>query len=238
MKNDQEEFQDYIKAGFEPVKTQDGSYTLKQQGLEEEMHARGGAISESIFIYYSALKSFFETCSDGDEVEVLSVGLGMGYNEVLTATAYLQASLKLNLKVISYEKEAVLTELFLKRLNTIEDFPVFWGMFNELETKGLSVKKALEGKLELKGSFESNSLKALGESKRLILFDAYSNQTSKELWDDEFLKELLSKSTKGSMLTTYAATGALNRALRETGFKNLKREGFLYKRQSTLAVKT
>ncbi|MGH1467938.1 MAG: MnmC family methyltransferase [Bdellovibrionales bacterium] len=237
MKNDQEEFQDYIQAGFEPVQTQDGSYTLKQKGLEEEMHARGGAISESVFIYYAALKKFFETCSEGDDVEVLSVGLGMGYNEILTAAAYIQSKLELKLEVISYETEEVLKGLFLKRLEFAKEHPVFWGAFEKEMLNPVDIKKALENKLDIRGSFEKESLKALKSKKRIILFDAYSNKTSESLWDEDFLKELLVKSIKGSALTTYAATGALNRALRESGFRNLKREGFLHKRQSTLAVK-
>ncbi len=89
MKNDQEEFNDYLESGFEPILTKDGSFTLKKIGLVEEMHARGGALSESIFIYFYALEQFFKECKDGEEVEILSIGLGMGYNEILSACAYL-----------------------------------------------------------------------------------------------------------------------------------------------------
>lgn len=241
MKNDQEEFKDYQDSGFEPVQTEDGSFTLKQRGVGEEMHARGGAVLESFYIYYDALKYFFESCQEGEEVEVISIGLGMGYNEILTAHAV--ESLKLNqnmnieVKVLSYEKEEALKPLFLKRVANPENYNLFWKPFLEREVNTLTTKGFLDENLILKASFEESSFKDLENNKKIILFDAYSNKTSGELWAESFLEKFFEKCKPGSVVTTYAATGALNRVLKKTGFKNLKRKGFSGKRGSTLAVR-
>lgn len=241
MKNDQaesiKEYVDYVKIGFEPVLTEDGSYTLKQTSLEEEMHARGGAVSESYFIYYEALKSFFLSCKEGDSVEVISVGTGMGYNEVLTAAALLESKVKIDLSVQSYEKEDVLIELFKKRFLSLSDFPYFWSTFSKIDLDSEKIAEILKAKVDFHSSFDEEALSKIKSSKKIILFDAYSNKTSEELWSEDFLKSLMAKCLKGSYFTTYAATGVLNRSLKSEGFKDLKRDGFLYKRESTLAVK-
>lgn len=237
MKNDQEEFKDYLEKDFEPVRTEDGSFTLKQAGLEEGMHSSGGAVSESYYIYYEALSLFFKGCQQGEAVEVLSVGLGMGYNEILTAEAYLKSGVELEVNLYSYESEEALPPLFMKRLENPKGHKYFWKPFIQKLVNPLKIGDVLSKILVMKGSFNSESLKALEKSKRIILFDAYSKQTSEELWREEFLEELFKNCAKGSVVVTYAANGLINRSLQKCGFKNFKKNGFQKKRQSTLAVK-
>ncbi len=237
MKNDQEEFNDYLVNKFKPILTKDGSFTLKQIGLKEKMHALGGALSESIFIYFYALEQFFKDCRNGEEVEILSIGLGMGYNEILSAYAYLNTGLNLKLTILSFEKEEKLELLFKKRLLHFDKYPLFWQPFKAEGVEVFKVAAFLKDNLKVNKKFDEKSLQKLNNVKRIVLFDAYSNKTSKELWREGFLKNLIIKCEKGSVFTTYAATGVLNRILKKSGFKNLKRDGFLYKRDSTLALK-
>ncbi len=241
MKNDQEEFYDYRGCGFEPTRTQDGSFTLKQQGLSESMHSSGGAVSESYFIYHEALKMFFKNCGEAEEVEVLSVGLGLGYNEILTAQAQIETlnETKSSFKLIldSYEKEQDLVDLFLKRIRAPQNYKNYWRPFVEKGLLPEEVSKLLKKSLNFKGAFGEESLKNLRNLKKIILFDAYSKQTSAELWSESFLEEVFEKCGQGSVVVTYAANSSINRPLKKAGFINLKKDGFLGKRQSTLAIK-
>ncbi len=72
----------------------------------------------------------------------------------------------------------------------------------------------------------------------VIYFDAFSNQSTPELWSDSFLIQFLQKTAADKCgLATYAATGALNRALKQSGFVRESQPGFSHKRESTRAFK-
>lgn len=236
MKNIQAEFADYLEAGFEAHLTLDGSCTLLQKNLNEEMHARGGAFSESVYIYKEAADLFFDLNKDEKIFSILSLGLGLGYNEVLTFISYTEKKCRGSLKIDSYEKERVLEELFLKRLKNPDSFIQYWSSFR-VYRKSLEKLKALETSIFFKGPFSIESLIDLKAQKRLILFDAYSAKTNCELWTDEVLSTLFSKCLEGSVVSTYAANSKLKKALKVAGFRNTFKKGFMKKRESTLAVK-
>jgi len=241
MSNFQEEFSDYIEAGFNPVLTDDGSLSLQPVeafGVEQEqMHSRGGALSESIFIYLEALDYFFEVAESAHGPVVESVGLGLGYNEILAAVSCFQNK-RTDIRLISYEAERALEPLFFKRLEDPESYPVYWKDFIakfDFDLKELC--SFLKKKIEFKGALEKSLIEKNEKERRLILFDAYSNKTTASLWTEDFLEAYLSTCKEGSVLATYAATGVLKRKLEDAGFKNLNKTGFMKKRQSTLALK-
>jgi len=241
MFNVQEEFQDYIQAGFNPVLTADQTLSLQPAeafGVEQEqMHSRGGALSESLFVYFDALNLFFDQPDLAAGAIVESVGLGLGYNEVLTAVAALNKK-KHNIELWSYESEKILEPLFFKRLEKPDSYPFYWSQFKQkIEFDLLEVCSFLKRKIDLKGALNRAAVEKNEKKQRLILFDAYSNKTSESLWTPEFLKAYLATCSSGSVLSTYAATGVLKRCLEDEGFENLNKTGFLKKRQSTLARK-
>jgi len=245
MVNFQEEFSDYIEAGFRPVLTDDGSLSLQPVeafGVEQEqMHSRGGALSESIFIYLEALDYFFTEAEAAHGPVVESVGLGLGYNEILIAVSCFKNK-RTDIRLISYESERVLEPLFFKRLENPKSYPFYWKDFAAKFDfdRSLSLKELcdfLKEKIEFKGPLEKNTIEKNEKERRLILFDAYSNKTTASLWTEDFLETYLATCKEGSVLATYAATGVLKRKLEDAGFKNLNKTGFLKKRQSTLAVK-
>ena len=231
----QEEFSDYLKLGFIPVLTEDGSYSLRQGEGAEPMHSLGGALDESLYIYGEAIQLFLESNREVTDTEVISVGLGMGYNELLTALKFPNFT-----HLISYEYFDELEMLFVKRIKSPQDFPGFWAPFLSRGIEMDSILNACEllrEKVEFPGALDADAVKLYESKKRLVLFDAYSSKTSADLWTEEFLDILLSKCEEGSVFSTYAATGILKRALKRNGFSNLDKEGYKGKRQSTLAIK-
>ena len=118
--------------------TEDGSPTLRW-GAGESMHHSGGAASESIYIYQAALdfwlhsqrvplghsltstlnlsilneNSIYNQAIDFDSVSIMSLGFGLGYNEILVALWALKNQIPLNKVLLtSYEKESFLYEEF------------------------------------------------------------------------------------------------------------------------------
>ena len=241
--NVQEEFSDYIEHGFEPFVTEDGSLTLasiKRSGEKdmEPMHSKRGAFSESKFIYSEGCELYINKNPTLKHLSVVSVGLGLGYNELLTTNVCIEAGVS-NFEIFSYEKESVLVEAFIKRVECPLKYPIFWKPFKEMlghSDKLLKLQKNVLEKIKHCGELSKDNTSPFAGCV-MVCFDAYSNKTSKELWDEMFLNGILQLTTSGSVFCTYASTGNLNRALKKNDYVNINKSGFKGKRQSTCSFK-
>jgi hypothetical protein len=93
----------------------------------------------------------------------------------------------------------------------------------------------LLGQLELDTWRSNSTLTKRGWD--LFCFDAYSQHTSPELWEESLLEELLERANDGAVFASYAATSKLKTCLRKSGFEVPHRPGFAGKRECTLAIK-
>ncbi len=226
--------------------TQDGSPTLdwpKADGSAEKMHHSGGALGESLYIYHRALEL---TLSEGWPVRLLSLGLGLAYNELI-AIAELHKRGATDWKIWSFESEDLLRESFTGWLNgepsalqEIHD-QILQLVCEKFKLNAHSFKKILakavqNNDFELRRSFPQDSAEVTKCT--CVFYDAFSKKMDPDLWVEESLTERLHKFTaEQCVLATYAATGALNRSLQSLGFRLLPRGGFLGKRESTLAIR-
>ena len=227
---------------WEKVETADGSPTLSIDG-GEKMHSMEGALSESLFIY----KSCIDRSALQESPKILSLGLGLGYNELIAvATSIIW---KKPIKVCSFEKLDFLRDNFTGWLNkksvelgSIYD-QVLHGISQEFaQNKSLLFETTVQmyesQHLEIRGAFEEKNpwpWKFHG-----ICYDAYSSETDPELWKEEFLEKSLESYADDSFccLSTYAATGNLKRALKNLKFDVEIRKGFGMKRNSTFAIRS
>jgi len=239
--------------------TSDGSPSLIfEKNLEpesiyaEKMHHSLGAWSETKYIYLPAI----EVAADCDvfqdkTISVLSLGLGLGYNELMTLALELKRKSlghPVNFQVHSYEVLSELRRNFLDQLqsgqsqaysdcyrwifeNIAKDFSI------EIEDlKRMGRERIQSGELLLLGSFP-DSLPPKQEYE-VLLYDAFSKKMSPELWEESFLFETLGRHcAKDCVVSTYAATGALKRSLLGLGFKKILRPGFSGKRDSSFYVR-
>lgn len=235
---------------YEVLKTADGSPTIRlwkpNQG-PECMHHLGGALTESLYIYGQALSWAFQRT---ERTHVLSVGLGLGYNELIAICEFLrlQRSPK-DFYLESFEIEESLRENFLQWLqgNSVQ---APWQEIYDQVLHSVSlhfnvlagiVKATLlafwqDGRWELRT--ELNERTQFEKRFHCILFDAFSKGATPNLWNEDFLKEFLTKvADRKCVLSTYAATGSLKRALYSQEFQVELREGFAGKRQSTWATR-
>lgn len=245
---------------FTFVHTEDGSPTVRigsGEELSEAMHSLKGAFSETMYIYGAAL----ETCLEKNfPPRVLSLGLGLGYVEILAAGLFLKKANSLPhdesvefLSSVGGESFEILPSLrewftgWLRESNTTpEDFKRAYRQISELTSQSTGVSPQ-EIKSFLLDLIESGSWKireALGANTEFtspfgcICFDAFSSKTSPELWTEDFLTAFLRRAcAPQSVLSTYACTGALKRSLRTSGFQVEIKQGFSNKRDSTYAVR-
>lgn len=256
------------RAQFSFITTEDGSPTVRfilgapassdvndsgagERTESEAMHSLKGAFSETLYIYGTALELAFER---GFEPRVLSLGLGLGYVEVLAAALCLkrEAAVQERFYMESFESAPELRDWFRSFVTEdgSADLPeAFTNLYQEIlertanhvgvearALKAFLARLLQENRWRLREALTAET--SLGANFGCICFDAFSSKTSPELWTEEFLVRFLAKAcASGSVLSTYACTGALKRSLRGAGFQVEIREGFSSKRDSTFAVR-
>jgi S-adenosyl-L-methionine-dependent methyltransferase len=233
------------------VVTQDGSPTLRltsPEGESESMHSLRGAFSETVYIYGAAI----ERClKERFEPRILSLGLGLGYVELLAVALQLRDAPTSEFGGESFELLPELREFFYSwTLGELEKVPAdFVRAYDEildftaratgiessrirsqlaelLKTGRWVLSGPLDAKTEVHGPFGC------------LCFDAFSSKTSPDLWTEEFLDQFFAKvAAPGCVLSTYACTGALKRTLKANRFDVTIRAGFGSKRDSTFAVR-
>lgn len=241
--NESLEFRDF---GFEIEKTKDESPTLRiLNGSErggESMHHHGGAFSETLLIYGSVFKWCFEELKKSQQISLVSLGLGLGYVEVLACAFSLLH--KTSFSLLSFERvpelRARFTDFYLKGQ---KEETYQWILQRTAQEFGLSpdalrerVKLALsEKEMLLRGDFvqESNQISGFHG----FCYDAFSKKTSPELWDETFMTEVFKKGFYPSCVSTYASNGSLKRALSLAGFQIETLPGFQGKRNRTWALR-
>ncbi len=209
------------------------------------MHSSKGAFSETVYIYGNAISA---TLAGGLAPSFLSLGLGLGYNELLTTALLLQSEIDLSkVRGESYELVSELNENFKAWLNDgviNEKFKNTYAQIVNLcaqySNQEPQVIKTTLAELVRKGQWILHGpiTHEVKTSHKIscFLFDAFSSKTSPELWTEEFITSFLkSTAAERAVLATYACTGTLKRGLQRNGFAVTIREGFAGKRESTFA---
>lgn len=239
--------------------TADGSPTLafaRADGYIEKMHHSGGALSESLYIYHQALTA---ALSEKLQPRVLSVGLGLGYNELISLAEFHRSHIS-DFKVWSLEAHPILRNAFRvwAGLETESEFaenhsiqnlnPVCEVVATAAGQVALQMKIAYDQLRNFtKESLENKNLELLGpfpqaltttDKINAVYYDAYSNKMDSGLWSEHALTQQLGPCLADQcVFATYAATGTLNRSLKNLGFRLMLKAGFQGKRESTYAVR-
>lgn len=223
--------------------TEDGSPTLRLPPTWEPMHALDGAYTETLYIYRPTVEQALKTAKPA---RIISIGLGLGYNEILVAAEALKAGAD-RVFIDSYESVPELREYFQKwickessPLDSIYDTIVSL-YANTYGIQATSLRKFLHDKwtTEELRLYSAITPQTQFQQSQGILFDAFSSKSSPELWDEDFLNRFADTAAGPTcFLSTYASKGTLHRALRSHGFITEKRAGFGKKRESTFAQKS
>ncbi len=227
---------------FKNITTNDQSPSLSLPPTWEPMHSVEGAFSETQYIYQPTVALAFKHCG---APSFISLGLGIGYNEILIACESLVQKKPPTL-VRSFELVAKLRDYFIawikqdaSPLNSVYDqildFYAEKYALSEVEILKQLQNFLRQGILSVEGAVDLKSDLSLANG---ILFDAFCGKTSPDLWTPEFLNHFFKHTAADPcFMSTYACTGDLRRALTASGFEVEKRKGFAFKRDSTFAQK-
>lgn len=228
-----------VTTDYKRITTGDSSPSLALPPTWEPMHALEGALTETLYIYRPTVEKAFRFV---ESPVFISVGLGLGYNEILIACESLKQQKTVG-EILSYEAVSFLTENFANWLTRKESVladiyqEVLSGLAKTYGLEATAIQSHLEelwhsGKLKILGRLEESETRPAHG----ILFDAFSKKTSPELWDENFLDHFFKDATQPAcFVSTYACSGVLKRALRKNNFTLNIIKGYAKKKESTFA---
>jgi tRNA U34 5-methylaminomethyl-2-thiouridine-forming methyltransferase MnmC len=220
-------------ADFVPLRTGDGSLTLRSDELGEQYHSLHGAVQESTHVFIKAGLEFIAK----DEVDVLEVGLGTGLNLLLTWIRCLEGKCRVRYTALEpfplrrEQLEALghcadlawpgLHEPFIQRMTSPEQ-----GWHEAMG--GLTFRKLARPV----GAYEAS------EAYDVIYFDAFAPGIQPELWTLDVFQRMHRALRPGGVLVTYCAKGEVRRALIAAGFDAKRHKGPPGKAHMLRAVKS
>lgn len=216
-------------------KTNDGSYTLKLEGCNEQYHSVHGALQESQHVFIdNGLKVVM---AGNNPVSLLEVGLGTGLNALLSG------------------REALLHKISIY-YDAIEPYPISKNQADQLKYSRLfkepwipllydQIHKAPQQDYHSFGQyFHSRILLSTMEqvvlpaqNYNLVFFDAFGPETQPEMWTQQVFEKVFHSMKNNAVLVTYCAKGAVRRAMKNAGFDVEKLPGPPGKREMTRAMK-
>lgn len=228
-------------------KTQDGSPTLRRLEASrpdfldgQSMHHTGGAWSETLYIYGEVTRQIRQWQIPFPSF--LSVGLGLGYNELLIAREMPQP-----FRLWSFESLPQLSQCFLDWVferTLSEEIQSTYDLVGHYVSEG-SAAQLKEIKVKLQRAYENQAWVLAGALEETappaqkfhgIMYDAYSRAVCPQLWDPDFLKQFLKNwADPLCCLSTYSSAGDMKRSLKANNFSLDLRPGFQSKRQCTWA---
>ncbi len=226
---------------YELVLTDDQSPTFRDHLSDnlETMHHRGGAFSETQLIYGNPLR----LCLKAGGRRVLSVGLGLGYNEILTAVESLKREISpQDIHLLSFESEEPLRAAFLQWISgeplAVYDIILGFFAFDPFKVKQWLLQAYENKSWKLEHSLDEMAFHQKLKGYHCIFYDAFSSKTSPQLWEEKFLNNFFQHfCADRSLVTTYACTGALRRSLKNQNFELILKTGFGGKRMRTMGIR-
>lgn len=218
----------------ELVITADGSPTLYIPELNEHYHSVHGAVQESMHVFIQA--GLQERLRTRNTIRLLEVGLGTGFNALLTA-AYLKDSTA----VVDYHAlepfppdPTLLAGFSSEHLAALGEgarwFPVVHA--GEWE-KPIPLHAAMT----LTKVHKKIADYAPSAPFDLVYYDAFAPRVQPELWTPETFHRVYAMMAPQGILVTYCAKGDVRRAMLETGFAVERLQGPPGKREMLRATK-
>lgn len=229
-------------------KTQDNSVSVSLTSATQStelMHSVDGAFSETIYLYENVVKFVVD---NNLPLHFLSIGLGIGYVEILICAYLLKHTITQPFQIFSFELEIDL-RIFFSNFFAEKEIPhLFKESYEQIlnlysshyELQPLELKNFIKEKIESKQikfyeGFDLNS--EIQETVYGVFFDAFSANTCPNLWTDILITKILNLCGPKAAFATYASRAHLKKALQEKGFYLEKKVGFGGKKESTFAFK-
>lgn len=211
------------------IKTEDGSYSIYNELLDETYHSTHGALQESNHVFINHGLHLLNSKS----FKILEIGFGTGLNSALTYLESQDHGITIN-------------------YTALEPYPLIAEIINEV-AKGypqniaetmILLSQSEGGKPVSVGSnfvftLHLTLLQTFNfiDKYDLIYFDAFAPGKQPDMWTLEIFTKLFDVLNPGGLLTTYCAKGEVKRNLKQAGFMVKAFPGPPGKREMTVGYK-
>ena len=196
-------------------KTNDGSFTLYNEALDEHYHSIHGAFQESMHVF---VKNGLENCNPVNRcINVFEVGFGTGLNFLLAANFAIENNLSLNyisLEPFPVSDSIIKQDIYGIPLNKPNINAQFINLYQEIIkgetiafTENINVQVLAIPLQKFTTTFKAN----------VVFYDAFSPTSSPEMWELETLSNAVNVLKLGGSLVTYCAKGYVRRNFIELG---------------------
>lgn len=213
------------------IATNDGSFSLYNEELEETYHSRHGALQESVYVFIEQGLKFLLSQRNLSELNILEVGFGTGLNALLTLNEIHNSSVSVNYS--SLETFPLSRDVW-SELN----YPDPNHVFSQLHESPWQISNAITSNFSLR-KIQSSLLEVVLEQSHydLIYFDAFAPNKQPEMWEPVVLEKVALSMKSGAAFVTYCAKGQLKRDLKSLGLVVESLPGPPGKREMVRAIK-
>jgi tRNA U34 5-methylaminomethyl-2-thiouridine-forming methyltransferase MnmC len=171
----------------ERITTKDGSISYINKKYQEAYHSFHGAFTEALEKHVQACK-IPELSENTQSLKILDVCFGLGYNSLVCIQEALKRNSHIKIKIDALENDNEVFKMLKechpqKDLKLIEDHCIF------------HMGDARETIVKLK----NNDYDA-------IFFDPFSPKVCPELWQENFIQEVVNKAKAGAYISTYSSS--------------------------------
>jgi len=210
------------------ILSDDGSYTAYSKEYDEHYHStKDGALFESLKKHVIPA---FELVQK-DEVNILDICYGLGFNTLSTILFYRQNRPDTKLNIYSPELDKALVKS-LENFTYPSEFEELKEIIIALSRDGIYKDENIYVKVFLGDAREY--VKKFTNKFDILYQDAFSPSTNPILWTKEYFKDISNAVKENAVLTTYSIAFKTRLALYENGFNIYINSGKEY-RDATIA---
>lgn len=196
------------------VLSEDGSYTAYSKEYDEHYHStKDGALHESLLKHVIPA---FKVLQERDEITILDICYGLGFNTLATLLYHKQNTLTSKLNIYSPELDSELVAS-LKNFTYPEEFDEFKEIISQLCDNGVYDNGTFHIEVFL-GDAREYIRKFPKDKFDAVYQDAFSPSTNPILWTKEYFSDIKNIIKEDGVLTTYSIALATRLALYENGF--------------------
>lgn len=207
----------------------DGSYTAYSKEYNEHYHSiKDGALQESL---YKHVIPALQLQKDKEEIRILDICFGLGFNTLATLWYYQQNDLRSKLYIYSPELDDKLVDS-LTNFNYPKEFEPFLNVIEDLALQGWYEDEDFSIELFLGDAREY--IKRFEDTFDIVYQDPFSPSANPMLWTQEYFADIAKAMKEEGVLTTYSIALQTRLALHNNGFKIYTNSGENF-RTSTIA---
>jgi chorismate dehydratase len=182
----------------EQLETKDGSISFFNQKYQEAYHSRHGAYTEALEKHVQACQ-IPSLSKNTQKLNILDVCFGLGYNSLVCIKEAQKVTPNIEIHIDALENDEEVFEM-LKNCHSQEDIELI-----NASTK-FHIGDARVEVLKLENNFYD-----------AIFFDPFSPKVCPELWQEEFISNVVSKAKSGAFISTYSSARIAKDSFKNAG---------------------